>query len=144
MKIGGCHVCCCVISLPMRNWNATCLSFSTPSNKVISLPMRNWNCSIWPWWVCSTLLLVYLWGIETYIFHLVHSGLVMLLVYLWGIETQFNFNGLIDELLLLVYLWGIETLFGLLWSALFFRLLVYLWGIETGMLILILTEYISY
>ena len=99
--------------------------------QVISLPMRNWNGRQSLPVGISSMLLVYLWGIETNISKEDMAMTYQLLVYLWGIETwneaikrekkervislpMRNWNeeaaqDMKEAIELLVYLWGIET-----------------------------------
>ncbi len=55
-----------VLSLPMRNWNPVNASHRWHMNSVLSLPMRNWNmCKFDCIWLGEVMFWAYLWGIET-------------------------------------------------------------------------------
>ena len=63
---------------------------------------------VWKLFTHSQFLL-YLWGIETHLFHSLKLNLLWFLLYLWGIETLIPLNLNSWKIGFLLYLWGIET-----------------------------------
>ena len=76
-----------VYSLPMRNWNQQVAFAIGGIVDVYSLPMRNWNTSeILKNEIKNTTFIVYLWGIEIFLYVVIYIYVKPFIVYLWGIE----------------------------------------------------------
>ena len=120
--------------LPMRNWNEGNLDAHIVPVLDFRLPMRNWNKALECILNNVSVILDYLWGIETCkgMAHVIpfacdfrlpmrnwnnnyaiNSNMQLtILDYLWGIETSKLESNSGGHELILDYLWGIETYVG--------------------------------